>query len=291
MNAVALRDESKSDSMPKKVDVTNWPVETGRYEVFDAKSCVAVCTLSNVDITLPKNIAIGGKCVIENIGIEKIVKNIIANPNIRFLLMCGLEPKGHFVGQAFLSLKQNGIDGEKRIIGARGAMPFLKNLSHEQVECFRKQVEIVDMIESENAGAIAKRVDELIIKDPGAFEEANGKDTSHDDSIKTIEASYDAAKEATADNSLDDSFFGISIDKSRKQIVVEHYIRSGRGFSGGVLKHSIAGNSAEEIAGTIVKLGLVKGLYHATYLGKELEKAEIALRLGKDYEQEKELVF
>ncbi len=273
--------------MPKKVDVTNWPVEAGRYEVFDTKSCVAVCTLSNVDITLPKNIAIGGKCVIENIGIEKIVKNINANPNIRFLLLCGIEPKGHYVGQALICLKNNGIDSEKKIIGARGAMPFLKNLDNEQVEHFRNQIEIADLIETEDAAEITEKVNELLQQDPGAFENIA---KSHKDNIKTIEADYDFSKEATADSALDNNFFTIAIDKEKKCIVVEHYIRDNpRGFSGGMLKHRIIGTTAEAISGAIVKMGLIKGIYHAAYLGKELEKAEIALRLGKEYEQEKNL--
>ncbi len=274
--------------MPKKVDVNNWPVEVGRYEVFDATSCVAVCTLSNVDITLPKNIAIGGKCVIENIGIEKIVKNINANHNIRFLLICGIEPKGHYVGQALICLKNNGIDSEKKIIGARGAMPFLKNLDNEQVEHFRRQVEIIDMIETEDAIKISERVNELLQRDPGAFE---NHAESHKDNIKTIETDYDVGKEATADSALDNNFFTIAIDKEKKCIVVEHYIRDNpKGFSGGILEHRIIGKTSEAIAGTIVKLGLIKGLYHAAYLGKELEKAEIALKLGKEYEQEKEIL-
>ena len=112
--------------------MSEWPPETGRYQIGDKNSCVAVCTLSSLDIELPMDsIAISGKCVTENIGVEKIIKNIISNPNIRYLLICGVEPKGHYVGQAFFCLRDNGLDENKKIIGARGAMPFIKNLSKD----------------------------------------------------------------------------------------------------------------------------------------------------------------
>ncbi len=261
----------------KKVEVENWPVETGRYIIGDKKSCIAVCTLSSLDIELSMyNIAIVGKCVTENVGMEKIIKNIISNPNIRYFVICGVEPKGHYVGQAFKCLVEKGLDADRKIIGALGAMPIIKNVSDEQIERFKKQVEIVDMIEEENTQKITDRINEL--NDLGAFDGAMESET-----VKTINADYDASKDATADNSLDDGFFTIFADKANKQIVVEHYT-SDKKFD-----CRIVGKTAEAILGTIVKMGLVKGLYHAGYLGKELKKAEIALKTGCDYEQDKEL--
>ena len=265
-----------------KVEIENWPVESGRYFIGDKKSCIAVCTLSSLDIELlMEGIAIAGKCVTENIGMEKIISNIISNPNIRYLLLCGVEPKGHYVGQAFLCLKEKGLDENKRIIGARGAMPLLRNLSQEQVEHFRKQIEIVDMIEEENTEKIMERIRELNNNNPGVFDKAIDVNT-----IETISADYDYEKSDTADSGLDNSFFIILVDKENQQIVVEHYTGQEK-----KLNKKIVGKKAEEIIGTIVKLGLVKGLYHSAYLGKELKKAEIALLLGKDYEQDKELMF
>jgi tetrahydromethanopterin S-methyltransferase subunit A len=263
------------------MDPEKWPVETGRYQLGNKKSCVAVCTLSSLDIELPMdNIAIAGKCVTENIGMEKIIRNIISNPNIRYLVLCGVEPKGHYVGQAFKCLREEGLDENKKIIGARGAMPFIKNLNKEQLDHFKKQVEIVDMIEEEDAGKIMERIKELNSNNPGAFSDGIVKL----EEVETIVAAYDVEKEATADSDLADSFFTILVDKDKKQIVVEHYKER-------KLNKRIVGNRAEVIAGTLVRLGLIKGLYHATYLGKELEKAEIALKTGRDYEQEKELKF
>ncbi|MDI9616748.1 MAG: dihydropteroate synthase-like protein [Methanothrix sp.] len=51
----------------------------------------------------------------------------------------------------------------------------------------------------------------------------------------------------------------------------------------------IKGRTAREILDTAIDLNLVSRLDHAAYLGRELEKAEIALRLGKSYTQDEEL--
>jgi dihydropteroate synthase-like protein len=52
----------------------------------------------------------------------------------------------------------------------------------------------------------------------------------------------------------------------------------------------IIGTSAQEILDTILRLDLVSRLEHASYLGKELAKAELALRLDRSYEQDEALL-
>ena len=61
-----------------------------------------------------------------------------------------------------------------------------------------------------------------------------------------------------------------------------------------VCKHdkiTIIGKNAKEIFDTILRYGLVSRLDHASYLGRELKKAEIALKLNKNYIQDRELNF
>ena len=53
----------------------------------------------------------------------------------------------------------------------------------------------------------------------------------------------------------------------------------------------VVGRRAKEIIDTVLKLNLVSRLDHAGYLGRELMKAEIALKLGKNYVQDDELDF
>ena len=89
-----------------------WPPVVGEYFAFcNGSNCpVAVSTLASVELaeTLakvkPKGLCIVGKTETENIGIDKVIKNIITNKTIRFLLLVGSDPKGHQSGKTFLSL-------------------------------------------------------------------------------------------------------------------------------------------------------------------------------------------
>ena len=139
----------------KKAPADGWPVISGDYIVGDPESPVAVTTLaSHIEAEL-SGAAIAGPCKTENLGIEKVVANIISNPNIRFLILAGAEVQGHITGQSFKALHENGADADKKkIIGATGAIPFVENVPLEGVERFQQQLEINECIE----------------KDPGALE-------------------------------------------------------------------------------------------------------------------------
>ncbi|GBE18226.1 pterin binding enzyme [archaeon BMS3Abin16] len=52
---------------------------------------------------------------------------------------------------------------------------------------------------------------------------------------------------------------------------------------------AVEGTSAKDICDTIIRLGLVSEMSHASYLGVELEKAEVALRTGRSYVQDETL--
>jgi len=59
-----------------------------------------------------------------------------------------------------------------------------------------------------------------------------------------------------------------------------------------VVRHdeaSLVGRSARELLAEIIDRGLVTRLDHAGYLGRELERAETALRLGRSYSQDESL--
>ena len=71
-----------------------------------------------------------------------------------------------------MALHENGADPDKKkIIGATGAIPFVENVPLEGVERFQQQLEIVDLIDTEDVGAIQSKINECVEKDPGAFEE------------------------------------------------------------------------------------------------------------------------
>lgn len=157
----------------KKKPSEPWPVITGEYEAGNPESPVAVCTcgshIKGSDL-LGAGAGLAGPCKTENIGIEKMVANMVSNPNIRYLIVTGMEVKGHITGQAVESFLTNGVDKEGRIIGAKGAIPFIQNLSPESIERVKQQVQPVMMMDTEDLGAIKAKIQELVSKDPGALD-------------------------------------------------------------------------------------------------------------------------
>jgi tetrahydromethanopterin S-methyltransferase subunit A len=156
----------------KVAPAPNWPIVKGDFFFGDPESSVAVVTLGSHfgKLFTDQGAAIEGTAKTENIGLEKVMVNIISNPNIRFLILCGSEIMGHVTGQSLEALYKNGVK-EGRIIDASGAIPFIENLNEEQIERFQKQVEFISMINNEDVSAISAKVKELIGRDPGAYPE------------------------------------------------------------------------------------------------------------------------
>jgi len=142
----------------------------GEFTSCKKDSCVAVVLLTT-DYIPKNNVAIFGSLKTENIGIEKIVANIISNPNIRYLIICGDEIRGHRSGSSLIALNKNGINNQHRIIDAPGAIPYIENLNNDAIERFRNQIETVDLI-----GIIDKdKIDSIIEKYINRFPPSFGK--------------------------------------------------------------------------------------------------------------------
>jgi len=155
----------------KKSPASGWPLVKGDFISGDANSPVAVVTMgSHLDEKgiCDAGAALCGSCKTENLGLEKVIANIVANPNIRFMLCCGTEVKGHLAGQTMIALHKNGVK-EGRVVGAEGAIPFIENLKDDAIKRFQEQVECVNIMEAEDLGAIKAKINELKARDPGAF--------------------------------------------------------------------------------------------------------------------------
>jgi tetrahydromethanopterin S-methyltransferase subunit A len=157
----------------KKKPSEPWPLITGEYEAGNPENPVAVCTCGSHikgSELLAAGAALAGPCKTENIGIEKMVANLVSNPNIRYLIVTGMEVKGHITGQAVEAFLKDGIDKEGRIVGAKGAIPFIQNLNEESIERVKQQVQPIVMMDTEDMGAIKAKIAELVSKDPGALD-------------------------------------------------------------------------------------------------------------------------
>lgn len=83
-------------------------------------------------------------------------------------------------------------------------------------------------------------------------------------------------------------FFIIMLDRENGEMLVEHYenVEKGGKIVSGKLVHVFAGDEAQTLCQTIISSGAVSRLDHAAYLGRELEKAEMALKRGWKYVQD-----
>ena len=155
----------------KKSPASGWPLVKGEFISGEANSPVAVVTMgSHLDEKglCDAGAAMCGSCMTENLGLEKVIANIVSNPNIRFMLCCGTEVKGHLAGNTMLALHKNGVK-EGRVVGAEGAIPYIENLKDEAIKRFQEQVELVNIMESEDLNTIKAKMNELKARDPGAF--------------------------------------------------------------------------------------------------------------------------
>jgi tetrahydromethanopterin S-methyltransferase subunit A len=154
-----------------QVRPASWPSVMGEYLVVDPTAHVAVSTLGSIALSealaqiKPGGLAIVGKTETENIGVDKVVKNIVTNRSIQFLVVAGNDPAGHQSGRTLLALSQNGVDANGRVIGSPGKRPILRNVSAEEVRAFREQVQVIDLVGCEDAAEIAARVASLAPKE------------------------------------------------------------------------------------------------------------------------------
>lgn len=258
---------------------SGWPPLPGHFVVVRYSGSVAVCTLNSDALSKdlarrrPEGLAIAGTLHTENLGIERIIRNVTANPNIRFLILCGEDTHrlvGHLPGRAFESLFANGVDGQMRIIGAPSKRPYLNNVSLAQVESFRAQVELVSMIGEQIVDRIEAAVTDCHGKARPAF--------AVEDSFEGLTTVH--AMEPQLFKADPAGYCVVYPDQPRKELVVEHYSNAG------VLSCIVAGTTPVAVYYEIIKRGLVSQLDHAAYLGRELASAQRALDTGVDYVQD-----
>ena len=173
-----------------------YPPEEGCYLRGNDFSPVAVCVILKyardeippaiekiTRIAIETGAALAGTLQTANIGIEKIICNIVANPNIRYIVLCGPESPGHLAGEALKALINNGIDEKKKIIGTDAFTAYLFNIDKESIERFRSQIKIIDLLNEGRLELIKQAIkacyQENLVKfhnyelcDPGAFLES-----------------------------------------------------------------------------------------------------------------------
>ncbi|HME45065.1 MAG TPA: DUF4346 domain-containing protein [Syntrophorhabdales bacterium] len=265
---------------------TTWPPVPGEYFVLSRNThChVAVSTLASTELAqkladaVPPGLCIVGKTETENIGIEKVIRNTISNPSIRFLLLCGKDPQGHRSGATLLALLKHGVDDRMKVIHSPGKRPILKNSMLQEIEAFRQQVQIVDMVGEEDVRRITERAAGLASSASLSCHDtrfASKTKLTVLPSVETVEA--EPPEHIPMDKA---GYFVILPEKEKGVIIAEHYSYDNK------LLRVIQGKAARDLYHTIIKNKWVSTLSHAAYVGKELEKAELSMTLGFAYVQD-----
>ena len=256
-----------------------WPSLPGSYTVLRYHAPVGVCTLTDESLMASiaamndSAIAIVGTMLTENLGIERLIENVLSNPNIRFVVVCGNDSGqqvGHLAGQSLVALARNGIDERKKIIGARGRRPRIQNLSVQAIEHFRRNVEVIDLVGVSDVQEIAKHIARCAEQNKGPAPVFSSQRI-----IPCIQGGI--PERMVSDPS---GYFVVYPDLSRNRLLLEHYQNSG------VLDVVVEGASAAELYMTAIGRNLISRLDHAAYLGRELARAERSLTANETYVQD-----
>lgn len=112
---------------------------------------VAVCTLSSLDLLqaisedeIMNKILMAGRLYSENKGIDDLILYCTKSITLKYLVVCGKDTKGHYSGDALISLMHHGIDSQGRIINTTAPRPYL-TIKPETIEKFRENIQLIDM--------------------------------------------------------------------------------------------------------------------------------------------------
>ncbi len=279
--------------LQQKRGTSTWPVVPGAYVLGDPSAPVAVCVLTSPELLSPlarvPGVAIAGRVVTPNLGIEHIIRNVTANRALRFLLLCGKESPVFQPAQALRALLANGVTPDKRIIGAQGPLPVLRNLPEAQITAFCRQVELIDWTGTTDPVLLARHVQDLAQRNPGPLASAWEESNTRQFVASTPQERQEAFKRLLPGGKREPlsydprGFFIITLNRAGKEIIVRHYLPDQTPV------HEMRGRSAESLVLGLLREDLISQMSHVGYLGIELAKAEAALRFGWLYEQDRPL--
>jgi len=123
-----------------------WPVfYKGLLKIGNLDSPIALCTLWTQKEIICKKIPENKYCICSNLytaqGINFMIKNILSNPKIRYIILCGKEMNDS--GTALLNFMKKGIDENRKIIDSNAYID--SNINLNLIKMFRENVSLIDM--------------------------------------------------------------------------------------------------------------------------------------------------
>lgn len=141
----------------------NWPIYYKDFlTVSNPKSNVGVCTLwtpkdSICDKLDKKSFNLGGQLYSKR-GINFILRNVLANPIIDHIVLCGADRSES--GEAFIKFMKNGVDRDYKVKGDKKC-EIHKEIDKGLLEKFRKNIKVIDMRGKIETKEIEKKVSRI----------------------------------------------------------------------------------------------------------------------------------
>lgn len=136
-----------------------------------------------VDTLDPKSYCVIGQLYSKE-GLNYIIRNILAKPQVRYLIICGADLSGS--GASAVSFFENGMTEDFQVVGMENA-PIHREISAEAIQAFRTNVKIEKLIGEVRPQIIREKVEawratgQGLFRDPELF--AEPKVTASEDQL------------------------------------------------------------------------------------------------------------
>jgi len=147
----------------------SWPIfYTDNLIVGNERSPLGICTLWSrkeefSDFSRDSFSVIGN--LYTNYGLNYLIRNILANPRIRYIIICGKDLTK--TGDMLINFFKNGVDKNYKIIGANAYVD--DNIPEDDIEVLRNNIKIIDLRNEKNAKDEIKEFLKEIPKDSEPF--------------------------------------------------------------------------------------------------------------------------
>lgn len=139
--------------------VSGWPVHYRDQLIIGNPDChVAVCTLWAPKERIARQLHQDQFNCVGNLysreGVNFILRNVLANPSIRYIVLCGKSPNKS--DEALLNLMKNGINTDHGIVGDPGVID--REIPRKAVDLFRQNITVVDIRPSLSADTVRSEI-------------------------------------------------------------------------------------------------------------------------------------
>jgi tetrahydromethanopterin S-methyltransferase subunit A len=203
-----------------------------------------------------------------------LVHAVAANLAIQYVICAGSQSANKQpLGSALLLLGR----GDEAPAGPVGALvnTIVARIEPAELKAVRRRVQFVDLLGSSDLAKITARIEESAAAAGGSHTGFVTQPT--EDGVERLIVPRDFRHEARRDKA---GAFSIRIEEH--SIIVEH--RNGKDR----LLRVIEGKTARDVCLVLIRNGWVSRLDHAAYLGRELCRAELALRSGQPFKPDRD---